>query len=359
MEPASATVEARSPSRRTSSSGEAPTKAASPRPAQYTKQDEKPARRTPKTAAASCGDGRVDGDLAGQHDLLERARADPLDRALDGGLVVLGRRDARDPEAPGGRRVEQRQLRRAQAGEPRLDPRDDVVGRSSGAASAATVSRTSRPRRASATSGTTSPPGPNPAQCGAVGAAAGRTGSRRRRRARRRAARRAGRRPPRRRSRRHDSATELKRSAPASSRTTAPSVASAARVAVGLLEAEPVVARAARGEDDGARVDRRVDADGQRGDDRRVRAGAHAGRHARSAAATPPGPRRRARSRGRGCACRGPPLQGRDRGQSDAAKATGPVSHVSTVRPLRRIAAVTCRVPLTPPAVNCPSMRTR
>ena len=57
VEPASATVDARSPSRRTSSSGEAPTKAASPRPAQKTKQDEKPARRTPKTAAASCGDG--------------------------------------------------------------------------------------------------------------------------------------------------------------------------------------------------------------------------------------------------------------------------------------------------------------
>ncbi len=34
VEPASATVEARRPSRRTSSSGDAPTKAASPRPAQ-------------------------------------------------------------------------------------------------------------------------------------------------------------------------------------------------------------------------------------------------------------------------------------------------------------------------------------
>ena len=43
--------------------------------------------------------GRVDRDLAGEHDLLERARADALDGAGDGLLVVLGRRDARDPEA--------------------------------------------------------------------------------------------------------------------------------------------------------------------------------------------------------------------------------------------------------------------
>ena len=57
IEPASATVEVRSPSRRTSSSGEAATNALSPRPAQNTKQEPKAARSTPNVAAASCGAG--------------------------------------------------------------------------------------------------------------------------------------------------------------------------------------------------------------------------------------------------------------------------------------------------------------
>ena len=42
------------------------------------------------------GRGRLDGDLAREHDLLERARPDPLDGARDGALVVLGRRDRVD-----------------------------------------------------------------------------------------------------------------------------------------------------------------------------------------------------------------------------------------------------------------------
>ena len=76
---------------------------------------------------------RVDGDLARQHDLLERAGADPLDAAGDRLDVVLGRRDAGDLEAPGGRRVEQRELavaqRRDLCGHPLGELLGDVVGR--------------------------------------------------------------------------------------------------------------------------------------------------------------------------------------------------------------------------------------
>ena len=52
---------------------------------------------------------RLNRDLARQHDLLERARADLLHRPGDGGLVVLGRGDGVDPEAAGGSGIEQRQ----------------------------------------------------------------------------------------------------------------------------------------------------------------------------------------------------------------------------------------------------------
>jgi hypothetical protein len=75
----------------------------------------------------------MDGDLAREHDLLEVAGADPLDRARDRGLVVLRRSDRRDAELPGGGRVEQRQRRVAQLAHAPLEPGDqllgDVVGR--------------------------------------------------------------------------------------------------------------------------------------------------------------------------------------------------------------------------------------
>ena len=72
--------------------------------------------------------GRVDGDLAGEHDLLERARADALDGAGDRLLVVLGRGDARDPEAAGGRGIEQRQRPLAQPGGARRDAVRELLG---------------------------------------------------------------------------------------------------------------------------------------------------------------------------------------------------------------------------------------
>ena len=53
VEPASATVLARWPSRRTSSSGLAPMKVASPRPTANTNEDGNASRSSPKTAAGS------------------------------------------------------------------------------------------------------------------------------------------------------------------------------------------------------------------------------------------------------------------------------------------------------------------
>ena len=77
--------------------------------------------------------GRVDGDLARQHDLVERAATDPLDRARDRLDIVLGRGDAGDPEAPGRRGVEQRQRIVAQprhaSGHPLRELLGHVVGR--------------------------------------------------------------------------------------------------------------------------------------------------------------------------------------------------------------------------------------
>ena len=86
----------------------------------------------------------MDGDLAGEHDLLERTRADLLDGARDRGLVVLGRRHGVDPEAPGGRGIEQRKRIQAQGGGACAQALGQFFRTSSGAASAASVSRTSR-----------------------------------------------------------------------------------------------------------------------------------------------------------------------------------------------------------------------
>ena len=57
VEPASASVVARIPSRRMSSSGLAATNALSPRPTQKTKQDGNPSRRMPRIAAGSWSAG--------------------------------------------------------------------------------------------------------------------------------------------------------------------------------------------------------------------------------------------------------------------------------------------------------------
>ena len=118
VEPASASVPARSPSRRTSSSGLAAMNAPSPRAAQKTWHDGNASRRTPSSAGASCGAGRVDLDLARQHDLVEGPGADALDGAGDRRLVVLGRHRADDLEPPGGIRVEQRERALVQLGRP-------------------------------------------------------------------------------------------------------------------------------------------------------------------------------------------------------------------------------------------------
>ena len=204
---------------------------------------------------------RVDLDLAGEHDLLELARPDPLDGARDRRLVVLGRRDARRSEAPGGRRVEQRQRPRAQLAERARSSarRRARSGMSSGAASAASVSRTSPPRRASATSGTVSDGRPEARpvrRAAAVGrereaadrdepGAGGPSGAS--------ATAVAGELAPVRRDR------PAKRPGPrASSRAHAAERGQRGAVAVGLLEAEPRLAGAARGEGDRARVDARA-----------------------------------------------------------------------------------------------------
>ena len=77
---------------------------------------------------------RVDGDLAGEDDLLERAGADALDGAGDGGLVVLGRGDGVDRGS--GRRAPGRAAAAASrrsaggaGGEPRGELLGDVVRR--------------------------------------------------------------------------------------------------------------------------------------------------------------------------------------------------------------------------------------
>ena len=200
---------------------------------------------------------RVDGDLAREHDLLEVARADALDGAGDGRLVVLRRRDRLDVEAPGGRGVEQRQRRRRAARRraprgARPPGRDRRRARRRRPASA----RPTPPRRAIATSGTTRSPAAKPCQCGAAppsGANAkpptatspapagpsgvARLGVR-------------GQLAPRRRG-----VGEAPRAARAD-RAHAAQRGQRGAVAVGLLEAEPRLARAARGEHDRAGVGR-------------------------------------------------------------------------------------------------------
>ena len=125
--PASATVWARWPSRRTSSSGLAPTKRGLRRahaPAVAGRE------QLPERAEHGAGvviAGGVGAHLAGEHDLLELAGPDPLDRALHGLLVVRRRRGARDPRAlrPGpGRGAASAAL--AQLARPAMQPLDDV-----------------------------------------------------------------------------------------------------------------------------------------------------------------------------------------------------------------------------------------
>ena len=87
--------------------------AACPRRRRSRSRSRRAARRTPPRRRAR---RRVHGDLAGQADLLELARPDALDGARDRRLVVLGRRDRGDLEAPDRARVEQRQRRVAQRG---------------------------------------------------------------------------------------------------------------------------------------------------------------------------------------------------------------------------------------------------
>ena len=139
---------------------------------------------------------RVDGDLAGEDDLLEGAGADPLDGARDRGLVVLRRRGGGDPEAAGGRRVEQRERPVAQPRQPALDARHELLGhvvarrehgdRQPHVAPPARQRqlRHDQPARADSRPSAARPRRP------------GRTGSRRRRRARRPPGRPAGRRSP-------------------------------------------------------------------------------------------------------------------------------------------------------------------
>ena len=102
VEPASATVEARRPSRRTSSSGEAATNAASPRAgAEHVAGARTPpaARRTPRRRRAAPARGRPPRARA-RSSRTSPARMRSTARAT-ARLVVLGRRDRGDVEAPG------------------------------------------------------------------------------------------------------------------------------------------------------------------------------------------------------------------------------------------------------------------
>ena len=133
VEPASASVAARRPSRRTSSSGLAATNAASPRPAQKRWQAGKRLAQDAEHRGGVVGDRRVDLDLAGQHDLLEARRRG------------CARRRARRP--PRSARAASRETTRYAAG------RVGVQQRQRGAERAARPTRrSSRPMRSSATS---------------------------------------------------------------------------------------------------------------------------------------------------------------------------------------------------------------
>ena len=279
---------------------------------------------------------RVHRDLAGEHDLPEVAGADPLDGARDGGLEVLGWRDRGDPEAPGRRRVHQRQRGVAQLGGALLEPRRQllghVVGRRDRGEREPHVGAAARERRPPARSGRRrrSPPSAAPRR------RRRRTRSRRPPRARRPAGRPARRPPPRRRAR----ATPSRRRRSAAGRSprcawTQPSAASAAPGAVGLLEAEPRLPRPPRRERDRARVDGRRDRHGDRDQ--------HLAAAAPRAADRPLAARAQLGDRGR--------LE--ERAHSDPANVTSPVRQLASPR------TVTDSVPLTPSGVKRPSTFTR
>ena len=79
---------ARSPSRRISSSGDAATNAASPRPATTSGRRERDAQDAEDGGRVVVG-RRVDLDLAGEDDLVQLALSIRSTAALDGLLVVL------------------------------------------------------------------------------------------------------------------------------------------------------------------------------------------------------------------------------------------------------------------------------
>ena len=205
-------------------------------------------------------------DLACEHDLLEPARRDQLDRAGNRGLVVLGRDGASDQRALRRMRVEQRQRSLDERCEPLLDQPLEPVGAVAGTRErrnrapellAAASNRDLGARRAmprgkadhcsalAPSSAKAKPPAaisPPPGGPGGGSAQAFAASVRQR------------------------AAARWKRLGPRSSIViAAPSTGQRRAVALGLLEADPRLARAARGEDDRARIDPPADspADGR------------------------------------------------------------------------------------------------
>ena len=170
VEPASATVATPAPRRRTSSSGLAPMKAASGDADAEAEAGGKQLAQGAEERGRVVGGRRLDRDLAGEHDLLELAGADPLrsprrprPRRRRGGVTLAIRR------SPGRAGVEQRQRLLAQRREPALEPRTSrgrrrPRRRRSRSASA----RCCRRARSSESSGSTSSAGGNEDQCGAA-----------------------------------------------------------------------------------------------------------------------------------------------------------------------------------------------
>ena len=196
---------------------------------------------------------RVDLDLAREDDLVQRPGADALDRPRHRGLVVLGRHRADHAVAPGRVGVEQRQRRAAQR-------RGALEQRARRARRRRRRGRRRRPASASpARRGAPAPPRaraatrarsrPNAASC--------RRRERRRSRRRPRARRpRPARRPAARASARRRARSARRRGRRARRRD--PTRGQGEAVAIGVLEAEPVLARAARGDGHRGRVDRRA-----------------------------------------------------------------------------------------------------
>ena len=287
--------------------------------------------------------GRMHHDLAGEHDLLERAGADLLDGARDRGFVVLGRGDRGDAEAPGGSGVDQRQPGVAQLARPRFEPRRELVGHVVGGGedserephvAAAAGERhlrddqigrlEARPvRRVAAVVGEREAADRH--QAGAGGPV------------RRVGLGRSGQLPP-----RGGRLLEAPRPA-ALDPADAAERGERGAAAVGLLEAEPGLAGTARGEGDGARVDVRRERERDPGE------------HLAPAAASAPHGALAALSQ---------PVE-RDGGSGDArhstaAKVWRPVAQRSITRPLgERSTEETESVPLTPVVVKRPSTRTR